>query len=198
MNSDRTLPTDPLGTSAGLSGAPGNVPERSRIHKCLTGLMQGYGDGEEAKLPGYAGSMAVFGLYATAWTAALRRHGPRVPDVLRAGDLALTAVATFRLSRLLSKGVVTSPLRAPFTRFKEAAGPSEVTEEARTGSGVGGAVGALATCPFCVAVWVVTTLTGAQILWPRQVRIVTGALTALAGADALQLAYSALQQKAQE
>ncbi|MEU9145416.1 DUF1360 domain-containing protein [Streptomyces sp. NPDC048349] len=160
--------------------------------------MQGYGGEEEAKLPGYAGSMAVFGLYATAWTAVLRRHGRSVPDALRAGDLALTAVAAFRLSRLLSKGVVTSPLRAPFTRFKEAAGPSEVTEEPRTESGVGGTVGALATCPFCVAVWVVTTLTGAQMLWPRQARIVTGALTALAGADALQLAYSALQQKAQE
>ncbi|WP_308368712.1 DUF1360 domain-containing protein [Streptomyces sp. ISL-36] len=107
-------------------------------------------------------------------------------------------MATFRLSRLLSKGVVTSPLRAPFTRFKEAAGPSEVTEEPRTESGVRGTVGALVTCPFCVGVWVATTLTGAQLLWPREVRVVTGALTVLAGADALQLAYSALGQKAQE
>ncbi|MFJ4775993.1 DUF1360 domain-containing protein [Streptomyces sp. NPDC088762] len=197
MNSKSTLPAGPSGASAEVTGAPAdNTPEPCRRHKPLTGLLQGYGGGEEHKLPGYTGSMVAFGLYTTAWTAVLRRYGRSMPGGLRAGDVALTAVATFRLSRLLSKGVVTSPLRAPFTRFKEAAGPSEVTEESRTESGVRGTVGALVTCPFCVGVWVATTFTGAHLLWPRRVRAVTGLLTVLAGADALQLAYSALQQKA--
>jgi hypothetical protein len=43
-----------------------------------------------------------------------------------------------------------------------------------------------------MSVWVATTLTAGQFLWPRPTRIAMGTLTALAGADALQLGYSAL------
>jgi hypothetical protein len=57
-------------------------------------------------------------------------------------------------------------------------------------------VGELVTCPFCMSVWVASTLTAGQLLWPRATRTATrtamGTLAAPAGADALQLAYGAL------
>ncbi|MGK3943951.1 hypothetical protein ABK046_36680 [Streptomyces caeruleatus] len=42
----------------------------------------------------------------------------------------------------------------------------------------------------------VSTLTAGRLLWPRATRAAMGALTALAGADALQLAYGALVGRA--
>jgi hypothetical protein len=104
-------------------------------------------------------------------------------------------VATFRLSRLLSKAAITSPLRAPFTRYVGPQGPAELHEEARSEDGKE-TVGELVTCPFCMSVWVASTLTAGRLLWPRATRTAMGALTALAGADALQLAYGALMGKA--
>lgn len=105
--------------------------------------------------------------------------------------MVLTSVATFRLSRLLSKASVTSPLRAPFTRYVGPQGPAELHEEAEPDGGRD-TVGELVTCPFCTSVWVVSTLTAGQLLWPRATRTAMGALAALAGADALQPAYGAL------
>ena len=49
---------------------------------------------------------------------------------------------------------MTSPLRAPFTRFEGASGHAEVAEEVREHGGVKHAVGELLTCPFCLAQWV--------------------------------------------
>jgi hypothetical protein len=46
-----------------------------------------------------------------------------------------------------------------------------------------------------MSVWVASTLTAGQLLWPRATRTAMGALAALAGADTLQLAYGALIEK---
>jgi hypothetical protein len=139
--------------------------------------------------------MAGFGVYTTAWAMAVRRRGCPLPDRPEPWDVVLTSVATFRLSRLLSKAAVTSPLRAPFTRYVGPQGPAELHEEARQDDGRE-TVGELVTCPFCTSVWVASTLTAGGLLWPRATRTAMGALTALAGADALQLAYSVLNGKA--
>ncbi|MFE9912474.1 DUF1360 domain-containing protein [Streptomyces clavifer] len=100
----------------------------------------------------------------------------------------------FRLGRLLSKGTVTSPLRAPFTRYEAATGPAEVKESPRGGP-IRSTVGELVTCPFCLSVWLTTTFTSAHLLWPAATRTVTGGLTALALADTVQLGYDSLTQK---
>ncbi|MFE7766018.1 DUF1360 domain-containing protein [Streptomyces sp. NPDC057438] len=90
---------------------------------------------------------------------------------------------------------MTSPLRAPFTRYVGPQGAAELHEEARPEGGKD-TVGELVTCPFCVSVWVASTLTAGRLLWPRATRTAMGALTSLAGADALQLAYGALMGRA--
>ncbi len=169
-----------------------------RLHGLLAGMKQDYqhySAGEERPLGGYAAAMAGFGVYTAAWATAVRLRGRPLPERPAPADVVLTAVAVFRLSRLLSKAAVTSPLRAPFTRYVGPQGPAELEEEAREGGGRD-TVGELLTCPFCVSVWVASTLTAGQLLWPRATRTAMGALAALAGADALQLSYAALVDKA--
>ncbi|MEY9487034.1 hypothetical protein RKD26_002828 [Streptomyces calvus] len=162
-----------------------------RLRRRLRRTERTYAAGEERPLRGYLAAMAAFGVYTASWATVVKMRGRPLPDRPVPWDVALTAVATFRLSRLVSKASVTSPLRAPFTTFQGPQGPAELHEEARSGGGKD-TVGELVTCPFCMSVWVVSTLTAGQLLWPRATRTTMGALTALAGADALQLAYGAL------
>jgi hypothetical protein len=165
-----------------------------RLRGLLRRARQEYSAGHDRPLGGYVTAMAGFAAFTTAWATAVRLRGRPVPDRPEPWDVVLTSVATFRLSRLLTKASVTSPLRAPFTRYAGPQGPAELHEEAQPGPGRH-TVGELATCPFCMSVWVASALTAGQLLWPRATRTAMGTLTALAGADTLQLAYSALMDK---
>ncbi|MEV6808452.1 MULTISPECIES: DUF1360 domain-containing protein [unclassified Streptomyces] len=170
----------------------------SRLARRLHGLLQRtrreYAAGHDRPLGGYLAAMTGFAAYTTAWATAVRLRGRPLPDRPEPWDVVLTSVATFRLSRLLTKASVTSPLRAPFTRYVGPQGPAELHEEAQPEDSKH-TVGELATCPFCMSVWVASTLTAGQLLWPRATRTAMGALAALAGADTLQLAYSSLVEK---
>jgi hypothetical protein len=123
-----------------------------------------------------------------ALTAVGRVRGARLPKKFGVQDIVLLCVATHKASRLLAKDSVTSPLRAPFTRYEEPAGEGEVNESVR-GTGVQHAVGELLSCPFCLAVWISGGLTAGLVLAPRVTRLVLTALTAVAGSDAIQLVY---------
>ncbi|OQR63482.1 hypothetical protein B6E66_14250 [Streptomyces maremycinicus] len=164
------------------------------VHRFFRRTAWEYSPGQQRPLGGYLAAIAGFGAYTAAWASVVRLRGRPLPDRPEWGDVVLTSVATFRLSRLLSKASVTSPLRAPFTRYVGAQGPAELHEEAQEEAGRN-TVGELVTCPFCVSVWVASTLTAGQLLWPRATRTAMGALAALAGADALQLTYGALVEK---
>lgn len=189
---------DPLAPTSdnGNDTAVGAVADKAaddrlapRLRELVRRTGRRYSAGHDRPLGGYLASMTGFGAYTAAWATAVRLRGRPLPDRPQPWDVALTSVATFRLSRLLSKASVTSPLRAPFTRYVGPQGPAELHEEAEGGRGT---VGELVTCPFCTGVWVVSTLTAGQLLWPRATRTAMGALAALAGADALHLAYGAL------
>ena len=65
------------------------------------------------------------------------------------------------------------------------------------GSGSRRAIGALVTCPFCLAVWGATGFGFSLVLAPRATRFAASILTAVTGADVLHLAYGALEQKSQ-
>ncbi|MFI2780649.1 DUF1360 domain-containing protein [Streptomyces sp. ALB3] len=153
-----------------------------------------YSPPAEHPLGGHLGALAAFGAYTAAWGVLVGARKTALPDRHQPLDLLVTAAATFRLGRLLSKGSVTSPLRAPFTRYEGATGPAEVKESPRGGP-VRSTVGELATCPFCLSVWLTTTFTGAQLLWPRATRAVAGGIAALAVADTMQVGYDCLLQK---
>ncbi|GAA2309138.1 hypothetical protein GCM10010234_61330 [Streptomyces hawaiiensis] len=70
--------------------------------------------------------MAGFTAFTAAWATVVRGLGRPLPERPEAWDVLLTSVATFRLSRLLTKASVTSPLRAPFTRYVGPQGPAEL------------------------------------------------------------------------
>jgi hypothetical protein len=144
------------------------------------------------ELEGYAGVMAVYTalMVGTGWFLQRRKS---LPSKVEPGDLALAAVATHKLSRTISRDAVTSPLRAPFTRFEGAGAPGEVSEEVDT-SGAHKAVGELLTCPFCLDHWVASGFVTGFAVAPRLTRFVAGIFAVRAGADLLQYAFSAADQ----
>jgi hypothetical protein len=151
-----------------------------------------YSPHEHRPLDGYLVAMGAFGVLATSLGAAAKLLGRPVPARPSAGDVVLVSVATHKLSRLLAKDAVTSPLRAPLARYAGPAGAAELNEEVRDDGGtVRHGLGELVTCPFCLAVWVATGLTGGLVLAPRITRLAATALTATAVSDFLQFAYDA-------
>jgi hypothetical protein len=165
------------------------------VREAVRRTVRHYTAGTDSERP-VTGYLTVLGAYAGlagAAAALARLTGHHPPARIPAGDVVLLAVATHKASRLLTKDSVLSPLRAPFTRYQESTGEGEVMEEV-TGHGVRHAVGELVTCPFCSAVWVASALVGGYVFAPRLTRLITTALTAVAGADFLQLAYDAAKQ----
>ena len=143
-------------------------------------------------------TMGAFGVLAASFAAAAKVTGRPVPERVSAQDVVLISIATHKLSRLLAKDSVTSPLRAPFTRYTEPGGAAEVNEEVRDqGSSIRHSIGELVTCPFCLAVWVATGLTGGLVLAPRLTRLAATAMTATAVSDFLQMAYSISKEAAE-
>lgn len=146
------------------------------------------------------GYLVVLGAYSSlvAISALLAvLTGRRLPDRWRIQDLVTVTLGTHKLSRTLSKDAVTSPLRAPFTRYAGTGGPAEVMEETRESSQLRHSLGELLTCPFCLDMWVTTAFVIGLIFVPRFTRLVAGGFTALAGADFLHLAYAKAQQAAE-
>jgi len=156
------------------------------------GLERGYGRSDRA-LRGYAPLLAAFGGATGAVAVAARLSGRR-PDPLTPWDLLTVALATHKISRLVTKDSVTSPLRAPFTRFQAPAGDAEVEEEV-LGSGPRKAIGELVTCPFCIGPWAALAFLTGRTFAPAMTQAVTGGLSAVAVADFLHLAYAAAQQR---
>ncbi|GAA2640325.1 DUF1360 domain-containing protein [Actinomadura fulvescens] len=148
-----------------------------------------YTGGSDRPLGSYLGTLAVYGLSAAGLAFLARGRTPRATLT----DLALMTITTHKLARLIAKDTVTSPLRAPFTRYEGTGGPAELREEVR-GHGARHAVGELLTCPFCLSQWVATGYTAGMVFAPEATRLVGTTMTAVAGSDWLQLAYARLQR----
>ena len=155
----------------------------------------GYAPGADRPLAGYARAMTVYGVATAAAAGLARLQGRRAPR-LSPFDVLLVAAATHKVARTIAKDAVTSPLRAPFTRYRQAAGDAELAEDVR-GEGTRHAVGELVTCPFCLAQWVATAFTMGMVLAPEATRLAATTMTAVAGSDFLQLAYAWAQGKAE-
>lgn len=160
------------------------------------GIEQEYAQGDDRPLGTYAALIGTYaGAVATA-VVALRASGVRLRERPAWQDLALVALATHKVSRRLTKEPVTSPLRAPFTRFEGPGGPGEVRESVPY-HGWRHGVGELLTCPFCTSQWIATSFVLGLAAAPRQTRWVAGLFAAIAGSDALQFAYAWLERVAE-
>ncbi|KJE19412.1 Protein of unknown function (DUF1360) [Frankia torreyi] len=156
-----------------------------------------YSGGEPRPLGGYLATLGTYGVACASMVGVARLVGAAPPERVSAADLALVTVATHKLSRVLTKDPVTSPLRAPFTRFRGQSGPAELAEDVRESSEARHSIGELITCPFCAGQWVATGFVFGLVVAPRFTRLAASVFTAAAGSDALQFAYARLEQAAE-
>lgn len=188
--------TLPMATTPGfLSDGPDDERD-GELTDTAHRLKRGYAGAEERPLGSYAALMGAYAATVITLSGVVRWRGEGLPDRLGAADLALLSVATHKASRLLAMDPVTSPLRAPFTRFKGTSGPAELQEDAE-GVGPRKAMGELVTCPFCLGQWVATGLAFGFVLAPRSTRLAASILTGLTAADFLQFAYVAAENAAE-
>ncbi|GAA3949427.1 DUF1360 domain-containing protein [Actinoplanes auranticolor] len=170
----------------------------SSVRGRLNRLRRDYAPHEHRPLDGYVATMGAFGLLAGSLAAAAKLTAKPVPDRPATADIVLISIATHKLSRLIAKDAITSPLRAPFTRYAAPAGSGEINEEVRDqGSTLRHSVGELLSCPFCLAVWVATGLTSGLVFAPRLTRLAATVFTATAASDFLQMAYTLAKEAAE-
>lgn len=147
------------------------------------------------RLGAYGATLATYGASVAALAVLGSRRGRRPPEV-RPFDLLIHGLATFKLARALTKDAVTSPLRAPFTRYEGRADtPGELVESPRYPSGIRRAVGELATCPFCAAQWVGTGFAAGMVVAPEATRLAMTTLAAITVSDFTQFAYVAADKR---
>lgn len=135
----------------------------------------------------------MYGALVAALSLVVRRRRVPLPERVALRDVALLAVATHKLSRLVTKDSVMATVRAPFTEYQEPAGDGEVNEQVR-GTGLRHAVGELLTCPFCFSQWAATVLAFGLVLMPRATRFAASLLAVVTGADMLQFGYAAVRK----
>jgi uncharacterized protein DUF1360 len=75
-----------------------------------------------------------------------------------------TRAGHHKVSRLIAKDAITSPLRAPFTSYEGGAAPGEVSEQVRTHSPLVHSRGELITCLFSLTPWVATAFATGVVL----------------------------------
>ena len=139
------------------------------------------------RAPEYGGLLAAFATIFSVGVVAARRRG-RMPEHVRADDIALGGIATFKLARMLSKDRVTSPVRAPFTR-------GEDEGERPRGRGVRYVIGELFLCPFCLAQWIGAAYAMGLVFAPRVTRLIAAMMSVVALSDFLQLVYKAAETR---
>jgi hypothetical protein len=146
----------------------------------------------EVDLRAFAGSLAAYATALAALAVVARRSG--VPERYALTDVLIGGIATHKFSRLVARGSVTSPVRAPFTQFAGPGGSGEHEERARGEHGFRHGVGELLTCPFCLGVWTSTAYVAGLALAPRPTRAWAAAFAVTGISDFLQHAYSRVRE----
>lgn len=154
---------------------------------------------EALPLTSYAGLMT---FYAAAFSFLLanarKKEKEDVMERMDWNDFLVYSLAVFHLSRTISKGWITIPLRASFAKYVAPSPlPSEVIEAPR-GKGLQRVLGELLTCPFCLGTWVGLGLGYGRVFAPRGTRLLTGIAATSAVSGFLHFAYSFACKKTQE
>lgn len=159
----------------------------SSIKKVFTGYGQ-----KRAGFPlkTYFGFISAYNLLLGALVVAGRLSSKKdeKDGALSTQDMILWGVASHKLSRIITKDVVTAPIRAPFTRYEELLGYGEVQEDAR-GRGVRLVIGDLISCNYCADPWVALALGYGLDKAPNQTRFLLKFFSAIALADFLHVFY---------
>jgi hypothetical protein len=148
---------------------------------------------EELPTRDYAMLVAIFNGVLAATLLARKCAREPLPERVDARDIVLFAIATQKLSRVITKDKVTSALRAPFTEVEGKGGAGELEERGR-GQGLRRAIGDLLTCPFCLGTWIASGLIYGFIFSPRVTRTLASIFAVSGIADFLQQGYVKAQE----
>lgn len=159
------------------------------------GIFEGYKKGEDAPLGSYATLVGTFNLIFALFLLAARAAGRPIPERIEARDILIFGAATHKLSWLLAREPITSPIRAPFTELKEVESPTKADEQPR-GSGLRRSIGELLTCHFCLGQWVASLFAYGLVLFPATTRLVGAVFAMLTVSDHVHQAYKALMKRA--
>jgi len=116
-----------------------------------------------------------------------------LPERMDPKDLVLFALATQKLSRVITKDKVTTALRAPFTEIEGKGGAGEL-EERPKGKGLRRVIGELLTCPFCIGTWIASGFIYGYIFTPRVSRTLASIFAVSGMSDFLQQLYVKAQE----
>ena len=127
----------------------------------------------------YAAISAGYGALLGALVLGAREH----PDPLVRHEIPALALATFALSKLITKEKVETWVREPFV---------EETPHGRRpkGRGLRYAVGELLTCTRCVGAWSSLGLVALRVTRPREAKVVTAVLATSAVNDFLHAGFA--------
>lgn len=146
---------------------------------------------------GYATLAAVYSGAVGATALALRNRSKRTGKPLHVpsgSDLLLLGVATFKVSRLLSRDSVTAFARAPFVEPQGSDSAAGEVKEEPTGGWMRKAIGELLTCPFCLDQWVATGALLTYMASPKLARAAASTMAIVSVADISQYGYRLIQK----
>ena len=142
---------------------------------------------DERPLPEYATLAAGFWV---AFVLFVGLNRDRLPERMRATDLVLLALSSYKLSRVITKEDVTAFVRAPVTEDAEGQRPKP--------RGMARVLGELVTCPYCIGLWTTSALACAQVVFPRETRFFTSIFGTYAVTDFLHAAFVRLKGRPPE
>lgn len=104
-------------------------------------------------------------------------------------NMLLLAVATHKLSWLITKDAVLSFVRAPFAQFKGWAAPGAAMKESGRGSGLQLALGEFLTCPWCVGQWAASGFVLGFLFFPGITQVIAMIFAVLMMSDFLHILF---------
>ncbi|HEV3408089.1 MAG TPA: DUF1360 domain-containing protein [Gaiellaceae bacterium] len=137
---------------------------------------------DERPLPEYATLTAAFWAVFLGFVLTNR---DRLPERIPFGDLARIALSSYKISRVITTEEVTAFVRAPVTEDAEAQQPKR--------EGAARVLGELLTCPYCVGLWVASTISFGLVRFPRETRFATTIFGAYALSDFLHAGFVRLR-----
>ena len=137
---------------------------------------------EERPLPQYAALTAAFW---TVFAAFLLTNRDRIPERIPFGDVVRIALSSYKISRVVAKEEVTAFVRAPVTEDPDAQKPKR--------EGLPRVLGEMVTCPYCIGLWIASTLSYGLVVLPRETRFATTIFGSYALADFLHAGFTRLR-----
>jgi hypothetical protein len=153
----------------------------------------GYSD-KEMPLGSYALLVGLYGAGLAGFLAWMRGSGRKLPARLEPGDVVTFGLATHKLTRIIARDWVTSPLRAPLVRYQGPRPGGEVEESIRVQRGFRRAVADLLTCTYCLGPWVAGSLICARAVAPRGTRLVASIFALTTVSDFLHRSYGWMEE----